>query len=470
MGNYNFENDDREFNETVRLDYINEEVRKTSEDDKENTIEIEPITKHRLPHLKKGSDMPFSNLIKYSVLGGIIIFLFIFAVVLTNSVTDKNPNQTEIENDNDISQAVTETDSIYAIVLNSEKNNEISVYNIKEKKRMSFKVTADTVVLASSGGEVNFSEMRWGDIVLIEKIEDGKVMEIRVPHDVWRKDFVKGAEVELENNAIVYEGISYAYGSDTFFVSDGASIFPGDISKEDTITFMGKESMVFSVRVELGHGVIVFKNHENIEEMEVLLDDIPIDFNNETSTADAAVGSYRLTVKGKNIKDFITAVSIEEKARVNIDLAEAEKKLSEGIIKLNVDEKGYTVLIDGVNYTDSLTEIIVPKGIHKIEIIKTGFEKWSTTLNVGDSIENITVKLKSTAEKNAEESIGDLTIYSVPGWSKIYVDGEYKGVAPVMTKLSYGEHYIEAQLEGYETFKTHVTVDSPEKTITAKFN
>ena len=38
-----------------------------------------------------------------------------------------------------------------------------------------------------------------------------------------------------------------------------------------------------------------------------------------------------------------------------------------------------------------------------------------------------------------------------------------------MVKLPYGEHHIRAELEGYDEFKTHVTVDSPDKAITAEF-
>ena len=58
-----------------------------------------------------------------------------------------------------------------------------------------------------------------------------------------------------------------------------------------------------------------------------------------------------------------------------------------------------------------------------------------------------------------------------PGWMRVYVDGEYVGVSPVMVKLEYGEHTVRAvdsnNDDNMEEVK--VTVDGPDKTVTVEF-
>ena len=464
MKNYNFEKNENEFSETVRIDYINEEVRK--QETFEDTMEVPDVKKSSNGNGKKKGPFLPENIVKLSIIGGIVVFVFMFVIFSVFIFGDRSNENNE--NDYDISEEVIKTNETYAIVLNTYGNESIEVYSINDKKSVKLDMTPDSVVYGENNQRSDVFEFSPGDVITITEDENQKIKEIRVPGDIWKKSSVTGVVIDLSSSRITHEGVTYSYGEDTYFVTEGVGMYPGDISEADTITMIGKNNTIFSVRIEKGHGILVFKSIKIVEDLEVLLDDKPIKVDAENGMADVGCGVHKLTIRGSNIEDYITVITVDKKDKQIIDLAEVISKAASGIVYLSVEQEGYTVTVDDVPYTDSLTEIIVEKGERKIEIQKHGYEKWSTLVTVDDVPENLKVSLKPLSSNATEEKKGSLIVYASSG-SKVYVDGEYIGIAPVMPILLYGEHYLEVEKDGEFVYKERVTIDSPEKTIKVDF-
>ncbi|MPN06982.1 hypothetical protein SDC9_154239 [bioreactor metagenome] len=226
-------------------------------------------------------------------------------------------------------------------------------------------------------------------------------------------------------------------------------------------------------RLEKTHGHLVIKNLDKVENAIIKVDGEVVEVDKDSGMIEIAEGEHKVVVSGTNIEDYETTLVImpNDKKVIDINENETTQKSETGAIKLNVSPSGYTVVLDGVPYLQSTTEIYAEKGEHKVEIVKPGYETSSVKITLADRTVEVNIRLEKlkVPEEKKEASQSNLSVYSNPGWAKVYIDGEYIGIAPVMAKLSYGEHYIKAELDGYDEFKTHVTVDSPDKAITAEF-
>jgi len=94
----------------------------------------------------------------------------------------------------------------------------------------------------------------------------------------------------------------------------------------------------------------------------------------------------------------------------------------------------------------------VRKGEAKVDISLDSYESFATIMLLSpNQQENIEVKLKSLPSS--------LEITSLPRLARIYIDGKFKGVAPVKEMdIESGNYLVSAELDGYETLKQNITV------------
>ncbi|MDD4483571.1 MAG: PEGA domain-containing protein, partial [Methanoregula sp.] len=67
--------------------------------------------------------------------------------------------------------------------------------------------------------------------------------------------------------------------------------------------------------------------------------------------------------------------------------------------------------------------------------------------------------IETTAAPAAGESLGNVSVYSSPLSANVYIDGVYRGIAPVnLTGISTGSHALKLALTGYYDYDTTITV------------
>jgi len=111
-------------------------------------------------------------------------------------------------------------------------------------------------------------------------------------------------------------------------------------------------------------------------------------------------------------------------------------------------------------------KIVLPAGSHGVEGIKSKYYPAVRQVTI-DPGEYQTLKL--VLHPIEEENKGTLIIYSDEPDTRIYIEGEYYGMAgpttPVVATLPYGTYDVEGQKEGYRTAVKHPYVEGGEATV-----
>ena len=125
---------------------------------------------------------------------------------------------------------------------------------------------------------------------------------------------------------------------------------------------------------------------------------------------------------------------------------EAPKPIT-GSIEINSSPKEANIYIDGKSYGTTpnyINEIII--GTHELKLDKQGCAPITKTITIKEN-ETLTVNEKLQTGK-------EISISTDKSGDKVYVDGNYIGISPITTNLSYGSHEIKAERNGRTVNKT----------------
>ena len=118
-----------------------------------------------------------------------------------------------------------------------------------------------------------------------------------------------------------------------------------------------------------------------------------------------------------------------------------------GTIDIDSSPMGATIYIDGKHYGETpnyISDILI--GEHELKLTKQGCAPITKTINIKEG-ETLTINEKLQTGK-------EISISTDKYGDKIYVDGNYVGVSPLTTNLSYGSHEIKAERDGKTVSKT----------------
>ena len=118
-----------------------------------------------------------------------------------------------------------------------------------------------------------------------------------------------------------------------------------------------------------------------------------------------------------------------------------------GEIDINTTPMGATIYIDGKNYGETpnyISDIMI--GEHELKLTKQGCAEVKKTIIIEEG-ETLSLNEKLQTGKEISISTGQ-------SGDKIYVDGNYVGVSPISSNLSYGSHEIKAERNGKTVSKT----------------
>ena len=364
----------------------------------------------------------------------------------------------------------------FAIVV-EKKTSSIVVKELATGIEDEILVNNDAIITGSNGGKIFFSDITKGSLVHIELDSIGRADEIRFPEEAWHYTSVSGAEINSALKLAVIDDKEYEYTNDTIFSYKGNDINPSDIDKNDIVSVYGKDGNILSIVVERYHGNIVLINTEKVEDL-----GIKIDYSDVENTYDfkysVACGKHSVVITGSNIDIYVTEVLVEEGSDTVIDISKVANAVK---LMINVNIDDYKLFVNDTPYPDGTNEIFVDKGVYDIRIESEGYTTYRTVidctkkglqLNVRmekDDIETDVSGPPKTELNSGTGQNGNLTIYTDPGWAKVYIDGEYVGVSPVMVKLDYGEYNIKAKDSDGNISEGSVSISVPETTIKLDF-
>ncbi|MDK2922930.1 MAG: hypothetical protein PWQ90_371 [Pseudothermotoga sp.] len=133
------------------------------------------------------------------------------------------------------------------------------------------------------------------------------------------------------------------------------------------------------------------------------------------------------------------------------------------ILNINTTPSGAQIFLDGSFVGVSPLQIEVQPGQHTVLATMPGYSAAQQSFSISPG-ETKTINLVLSPEE------ATLKVYSIPAGASIYVNGQYRGVAPssgLTLKLPPGSYSVEARMSGYHSSSTTVTLNPGEtRTIT----
>lgn len=493
MKDYHFQENDQDFGLTVRLDDINEKVKRLQKDpaedelgdandflnafesekfdvpldeagdeipdtvreefpeeealgDTRQTSSVQPVKKQPAPE-EEGEEWEEADeeekfgLSKKTL--GLIAALAVLACIIGFSLV-----RCGFHGGN--APAVVSGDAIPMLVESVLDAEEAVVYDITEGERRTLLLTEETEVIDEQGRNVAYGGVEIGDLVMVELDQDGETaLSIDYSNAAIQTREATGLKADTAKNRLTGEEDSYEYGEKAMFLYQEEEISPKDLEPCDLLELKMVEDVVWSVEVLEYHGYIEVENAKNIKDGEFQLDEeeaVPLE---EGMRVAARAGQHEVTVTGSNIETRKDTIFVEAGEDFTYDLSKAQEKL--GVIIVNANVSDYKLYING-----ALAEspAVLPMGEYDVVILKNGYTEWNQNVTLDQD------SLTLNAELQRDMQYGTLTVTADVDGAWVYINGEEYGVAPMQVNLPYGSYNVQVEKDGYDTFRQSVSIQS----------
>ncbi len=398
----------------------------------------------------------------------------------------------------------------------------ITIYDIENEIDMVFTYTGATDVRDSYDKMITMSQVELGEIVHgTYNYSNRKLTKLSISTEAWTYNSVDKMSIDQNKHIITIAKKLYQF-DDRLVITDGERLIEAiDLNEQDELAIKGIDKFIYSIRVTKGHGYVRLKNYDafvggTIEVGYGII--VPVV---EDMLIVAREGSYRVVIENGELQaeKNITLCRDEE---VTLDLSDY-KPIEErvGYVNFNISPIGADLYINGIlmNYAE---DIRLNYGDHVIRVSLTGYEDFAGILSIGESTSTVSISLaeitddtsKSTSSSSGSSTSGSsgsvthednddsedkasegsgttlekeessegtqamgttevdkdhkITIQGPEG-AKVYLNGVYKGTAPLSFDKEIGTHTITLSQTGYVTKSYTVEVKDNGEDITFNF-
>ncbi len=203
--------------------------------------------------------------------------------------------------------------------------------------------------------------------------------------------------------------------------------------------------------------------------------DVFIDSNSEgrspVTVGGLSTGAHRVEahLAGYSPQVQMATVTSGQVTRITIPMTAYSASSTEGSLSVSTNVPGALVYLDGIykgaiNDGSPFSVVAVSPGSHSLLLHAPGYDDFTQdiTVTVGQ-VTPVTANLNaaSTAPQGPASATqtGSLVATSVPAGGQVYVDNQFRGVAPVTVyNLATGDHVINMNLAGYSDWSGSVSV------------
>ncbi len=501
MGDYHFDEKDQEFDMTIRLDKINEQVKQheLQEDDLgdknayldmfhserlDDTLNQTPNIKtpippkhepqkhepqkhepqkHERPREERSQtqksaydalktpppddydDIAFNFRSKkfYGLLALLAVILVLFGFAFTQNIL---PAMTDSPVDAEETIPVDLSSYLVKEILPSEQ---IVVLETSSNTSITISIDENTIITNAKEEVLYASPLEMGDLIFMA-LDDEKVAT-EITYAGFKEVQETNLKIDTTQKTITGTG-AYTYNTNAIFQFKGTEIQPQELVSSDVILLKCIGSVVWSAEVLEYHGYLSLSNAEGIENGFIQIN------GNSPMTLDIIdgyvlpEGKHEISISGDTIETTTDTITIVAEQEYFYDLTKTQTKMGVVLVQSNVTEP--RIYIDGT-LIDNTETIVLPYGSYDVVILKNGYEDWNNTLVVDNETMNVTVNMTKMVSE-----IGVLSLTSNVSKGDVYVQDTYMGETPLEISLPYGSYHIEIEKRGYETFSTRIYVNT----------
>lgn len=505
MSKYHFEEDDKDFGQTVRIDNINEQVKNykrreteipslepqeeafshfrqaagdtvphtpINEDIKQNMGKSTPSHKplqqtnlHSSPkHVPQKKRTLYSRMIfVFVILSGVIIFSVVFFMVFHSMSFASGQTPTEQPVDTPIVSTEEKTTEVFALVKNANTSNELSLYDVKSHTNFFVKADAETKITGRNQEKMFYSDIKIGDVIRIKlDSEKKKALSIAYCDECYHKAGAAGLEINQDTKTITIDGSSYGYTEETIVKYNNKLMNIQDLEPIDVVTVNGYEKNIWSIMIEKYHGYLLVKNKDKIQNGTITVDSKKEIALAEKDQFPISSGAHTILINGTNIEPYTTDIYVTENEKFEIDMSNMQTKTGVIVIKANINE--YQLFVNEEAVSDPSAPLVLPQGEYQLKITKEGYQNWEQKVTIKEPSMEVVAEVKEEIKKL------DLSITTTPAGCTVFLDDKQIGTAPLSAQIPYGEHRFTFKKEGYYDLSIPLKIDETTKPLSVTLN
>lgn len=303
-------------------------------------------------------------------------------------------------------EAVTQEDEaqpeLYLIAAIDQIEESLRLYRYENGMEYRYYYGTGTRFYNKYGDRATVMDFTVGAVITIGEVDsEGILREARVSDAVWTYDNVSRFDIEEERHIFEIADTRYVYDDSTYVFSGDERVTMDTVAKGDTLSVVGLDKKILSVRVTTGQGTLALTNTELFEGSFLQLGTRI--FAEITADMQLTVeeGTYTLIV-ANNGWGGNREVTIARGETTVVDLDELKGEGPKiGTIQFVVDVADAVLMLDGevVDYTEPID---IPYGSHSLAVYANGYDAWERNLFVNSAEATIVIQLKD--EESTDDS------------------------------------------------------------------
>ena len=402
------------------------------------------------------------------------------------------------------------TSDIVVVAYIDMQASQLTVQSVKDGSLYTLNYSGSTSVKNRFGTEILVQDLQQGEIAEVSFTSGKqKLLSIKETETAWENNTVSKWSIDHDAKIISIGSDKYSYDDNLLVLSNGKKIDVHQLHSVDSLIVKGIDKQIYSINVKVGHGYIKI-----MDEMNLLGGLIEVGTNIMTVISEnmiivAPEGSYTLTASKNGVGGSVEIV-VNRNDETMVSLAGFQGEVErQGNVKFNIQPEGtqYNVFIDS-DAVDVTEPVPLSYGKHKLVITSDKYTDYTEEIVISSIYMNKTIDLSNSAntqettsseetttqetttkedstkesdsdketqrrEDGVETSTGDsdnnYIVVSGPANAEIYMDGIYKGKAPVTFQKASGSHIFVIRAEGYTTTAYSYTFDNTARDVYIKF-
>jgi len=172
---------------------------------------------------------------------------------------------------------------------------------------------------------------------------------------------------------------------------------------------------------------------------------------------DLRLGEYRVKLTAPGYLDKELELHVRDRTPIKLD---TRLDADSAVLVVNSVPPGADVRVNGISRGTAPCRVArVPQGASTIEVVMDGFEPYRQEMRLAaGQEEELTIQLRPLPAR--------LTIETIPAKARIYVDNQFRGLAPLtLSELEPGTYRIRAEKESHEPLARTVTLERADDVV-----
>lgn len=330
-----------------------------------------------------------------------------------NNKSGINVLQTE-ENSDTVTPEVPATEDVGVVISVDTENKIISLQSITTGEKLFLNYTGGCDVRDKYNEILSITQVESGEIVNFSYVASKKKMySLSISDTAWEYKEVKNLKVNEPENIMTIAGVKYKYSGMLVILSEGEKAMLMDINSEDTLILRGIGKQVCSIVIDKGHGYVKLLNSDYFVGGWVEVGQAAVKPVTKDMMLVVPEGNYTLSISKDGVGGS-KSITVTRNEEITVDVGDLKgEELPLGSVKFNITPEEAVLTIDGEEMAHN--EIITLKyGSHKLKITADGYETYSGTLKVKETLKELDITLTQESESTTITPTASATLTPSP--------------------------------------------------------